>query len=107
MSGPPSSLTLIGLGAVELRLALAWKRAGLRVVAHSPSAASRERARAQGLDVEDQLAAALSGATAIVLCVPDARLESAAASVAAQLDPAVAPALVCLHTSGSRSPSVL
>jgi len=105
MRGAPTPLALIGLGSVGRRLALGWQRAGLRVAGHSPSSASRERARAEGLRVEDELAPALRGARCLVLCVGDVSLEQAATDVARALDPGQAP--ICLHTCGHRGVSAL
>ncbi|HTF87017.1 MAG TPA: DUF2520 domain-containing protein [Planctomycetota bacterium] len=105
MQGVPTPLAVIGLGSVGRRLALAWRDAGLSVAASSPRAASRDRARAAGLEVRDELARAVEGAKCIVLCVGDASLAQAASELAATLAPGARPA--CLHTCGSRGASAL
>lgn len=98
MHGVPTPLTLIGLGAVGLRLALRCKEAGLQVRGHARSAAARSRARAAGVAVEDELSEALSGARCVLLCVPAPALEEVAVALADALGPGANP--VCLHSSG-------
>ncbi|MEO6708887.1 MAG: DUF2520 domain-containing protein [Planctomycetota bacterium] len=105
MQGVPTPLAVIGLGSVGRRLASAWKAAGLSVATHSPSPASRDRARAAGLAVEDQLAPAIEGAECIVLCVGDASLARAESELASELAQGARP--TCLHTCGSREASAL
>jgi predicted short-subunit dehydrogenase-like oxidoreductase (DUF2520 family) len=108
MHAAPRSLALVGLGAVGRRLAQRWQRAGIAVHAWAPSVPSRDRARAEGVSVAEDLASALTPAQAVVLCVGVAELAEAAESVARALPPLSAdrePA--CLHTSGSLGPGVL
>jgi len=99
MRGAATPLALIGLGAVGLRLAAAWKRAGLQLRAHSRSRVSREAGRALGLEVGELPAFALEHARCVVICVP----APAIAEVAAGLVPLLARDAarpVVLHTSG-------
>ena len=99
MQGAIAPLALIGLGAVGMRLAAAFTQAGLPCRTHSRSQASRERGRAQGLAVDDDLAHALEAARCVVICVP----AHAIAGVAEDLVPLLARVKsrpVVLHTSG-------
>jgi predicted short-subunit dehydrogenase-like oxidoreductase (DUF2520 family) len=105
MQGAPTPLALIGLGSVGLRLALAWQRAGLDGCGYSPGAASRERARAKGLNVGDTLKQATAGARCIIFCVEDTWLAQAVKDLERELEPSATP--ICLHTCGSRGVSVL
>ncbi len=103
----PDSLAVIGLGAVGRRLAQRWSQGGLRVSSYSPSAESRARARAAGLEVHDQLSKAVSGASTVVLCVRDNQLPGAIAQLSNLEGQGPGPERVWLHTSGSRDSSVL
>ncbi len=105
MQGAPTPLALIGLGAVGRRLALAWQLAGLQVSTYSPSPASRERARAEGLEVHEEPGHAIRSARCLVLCVGDAFLAQSAKALARALEQGHAP--ISLHTCGSRGVSAL
>ncbi|MBK8180706.1 MAG: DUF2520 domain-containing protein [Planctomycetes bacterium] len=109
----PARVVILGLGAVGLRLGLAWLNAGLPVVGFSRGPGPRERARSAGLPVTESLHTALAllpggGETWLVLCVPDAELERAAESAARCLGSlAGAPRPVALHTAGCRGVQAL
>lgn len=108
MAVPSRSVTVIGAGAVGLRLAQRWQIGGVSVRVHARSAASRQRSQALGLRFEPRLELALQDSEGLILCVPDPEIERASHAVARALATLSAPNLrFALHTAGSRGPSVL
>ncbi|GAA1489423.1 NAD(P)-dependent oxidoreductase [Brachybacterium sacelli] len=65
-------VAFVGLGIMGAPMARNAGRAGWDVIGHTRTPASRERARAQGIEVVDDLAQAVRGADVLVTVLPDA-----------------------------------
>lgn len=97
-------VAIAGLGVIGGSLAKALSKAGVSVRGYSPLRAERERARAEGLQVEDALGAALvRDASVVVLAVPIDRI----VSLARELRPHVAEGTLLLHTGSLQSAEAL
>lgn len=62
--------TVLGLGTMGGRVAGALAEAGHQVRGYDPATAARDAAQAAGIDVRDDIAAALAGAEVVVLSLP-------------------------------------
>lgn len=101
LTGP---VAIAGLGVVGGSLAKALKAAGIQVRAYSPLRAERERARADGIAVEDTLGAALvRDARTVVIAVPVDRI----GAVARELRTHVPGDVIFLHTGSLQRPNAL
>lgn len=97
------NVAIIGPGRVGTLLAVAFSRAGLRVVAIGGGRASAREQLARtvaGSRVHDTLQAAAAAADLVVLCVPDDALEAVATDLA--VHGAVGPDQRVVHVSGVR-----
>ena len=90
MSAPFQHVALIGLGLIASSLAHAQRRAdpSVQITGYARSAETRDIARDIDLcDVKDSIAAAVSGADLVILCVPVGAMAAVAAEMAPHLKP--------------------